>query len=100
MINEFITSHNFIKLMQDAVKSKKIEIIPKRFDKIYFHWINNLRDWCISRQIWYGHRIPVWYCKDCGETRIKPSDNHMGDCPECGSENIEDMTQNFFNDED
>ncbi|MEI8224131.1 MAG: valine--tRNA ligase [bacterium] len=48
-------------LMQDAVNSKNIEIIPDRFEKIYFHWINNLKDWCISRQIWYGHQIPVWY---------------------------------------
>ncbi|MFA5062211.1 MAG: valine--tRNA ligase [Patescibacteria group bacterium] len=48
-------------LMQKVVKDKKIEIIPDRFVKIYFHWIDNLRDWCISRQIWYGHRIPVWY---------------------------------------
>lgn len=49
------------KLMQTAVKSGQIEILPHRFNKIYFHWINNLRDWCISRQIWYGHRIPAWY---------------------------------------
>jgi valyl-tRNA synthetase len=49
------------KLMQEAVKSGKIEIIPNHFEKTYFHWIDNLRDWCISRQIWYGHRIPVWY---------------------------------------
>lgn len=48
-------------LMQHVVKSNQIEIIPERFTKIYFHWIDNLRDWCISRQIWYGHRIPVWY---------------------------------------
>ncbi len=48
-------------LMQEAVKSKNIEILPDRFEKIYFSWINNLRDWCISRQIWYGHQIPVWY---------------------------------------
>ena len=48
-------------LMQDVVKSKKIEIIPDRFEKTYFDWIDNLRDWCISRQIWFGHRIPVWY---------------------------------------
>ena len=48
-------------LMQDAVKSGDVEIIPDRFKKTYFHWIDNLRDWCISRQIWYGHRIPVWY---------------------------------------
>ncbi|MDP3957525.1 MAG: valine--tRNA ligase [bacterium] len=50
-------------LMQDAVKSGSINILPERFEKTYFHWINNLRDWCISRQIWYGHRIPVYYCK-------------------------------------
>ncbi len=49
------------KLMQQVVNNKQIEIIPDRFEKIYFHWIDNLRDWCISRQIWYGHRIPVWY---------------------------------------
>ncbi|MCX6779995.1 MAG: valine--tRNA ligase [Candidatus Magasanikbacteria bacterium] len=49
------------KLMQQVVTNKQIEIIPDRFEKTYFHWINNLRDWCISRQIWYGHRIPVWY---------------------------------------
>ena len=49
------------KLMQETVKSGQIEIIPERFDKTYFHWIDNLKDWCISRQIWYGHRIPVWY---------------------------------------
>ena len=52
--------------MIDYVKEGDIEIIPKRFEKTYFHWIDNLRDWCISRQIWYGHRIPVWYKKDTG----------------------------------
>ena len=49
------------KIMQEAVRSGQIEIIPKRFEKTYFHWIDNLRDWCISRQIWFGHQIPVWY---------------------------------------
>lgn len=49
------------KLMLEAVEEKGLEIIPERFSKVYFHWVNNLRDWCISRQIWYGHRIPVWY---------------------------------------
>lgn len=52
------------KLMQQVVNNKQIEIIPDRFEKTYFHWIDNLRDWCISRQIWYGHRIPVWYKGD------------------------------------
>lgn len=52
-------------LMRSVVAEKKIQILPERFEKIYFHWIDNLRDWCISRQIWYGHRIPVWYCLSC-----------------------------------
>jgi valyl-tRNA synthetase len=60
------------KLMQEAVRSKKIEIIPKHFEKIYFHWIDNLRDWCISRQIWYGHQIPVWYKGDEIYVDIEP----------------------------
>lgn len=50
-------------LMQEAVRSGRVNIIPERFQKIYFHWIDNLRDWCVSRQIWFGHRIPVWYCE-------------------------------------
>ena len=47
--------------MIEAVESKQIKIMPEQFERVYFNWINNLRDWCISRQIWYGHRIPVWY---------------------------------------
>ena len=57
-------------LMQSVVKSGEIKIIPDRFEKTYFHWIDNLRDWCVSRQIWYGHRIPVWYCACCGEPKV------------------------------
>lgn len=58
-------------LMQNAVRSKSVEILPDRFEKTYFHWIDNLRDWCISRQIWFGHRIPVWYCTSCDEDAFK-----------------------------
>jgi len=54
----------------DAVKSGKIKIMPERFEKVYFHWMNNLHDWCISRQIWFGHRLPVYYCRECGETVV------------------------------
>jgi len=53
-----------------AVRDKDINIIPERFEKTYFHWMENLRDWCISRQIWFGHQIPVWYCADCGATEV------------------------------
>ena len=56
---EFVSLKN---LMERVVEKKEIEILPKRFEKIYFHWIRNLRDWCISRQIWFGHRVPAWYC--------------------------------------
>jgi len=55
----------------DAVRSKEIEIIPERFNKTYFHWMENLHDWCISRQLWYGHQIPVWYCEDCNEEIVE-----------------------------
>ena len=57
----FVNVSTLKKQMADVVKKGKIKIVPKRFEKVYFHWINNLRDWCISRQIWFGHRIPVWY---------------------------------------
>ena len=59
-------------LMRRVVESGEIKIVPEHFAKTYFHWIDNLRDWCVSRQIWYGHRIPVWYCFGCGEAKVNP----------------------------
>lgn len=74
-------------LMRKTVDSGQIKIIPKRFQKIYYHWIENLRDWCISRQIWYGHQIPVYYCKntpqECGPL---VSIEEIKKCPRCGGE--------------
>jgi len=67
----------------EVVRKGEIKIIPSRFNKTYFHWMENLRDWCVSRQIWWGHRIPVWYCKKCGE--IVVSKEHPGKCKKCNS---------------
>jgi valyl-tRNA synthetase len=68
--------------MQQVVKNKQIQILPERFEKTYFHWINNLRDWCISRQIWFGHQIPVWYKpKFQGLLALTTHDVYVGDAP-------------------
>jgi valyl-tRNA synthetase len=70
----------------EAVKNGRITILPDRFSKVYFNWMENLRDWCISRQLWWGHRIPIWYCKDCGEMTVAVET--PGACAKCGSKNI------------
>ena len=66
----------------EAVRSGKIRFVPERFDKNYYFWMENTRDWCISRQLWWGHRIPAYYCDDCGEITV--SDVHLDTCPKCG----------------
>jgi valyl-tRNA synthetase len=70
----------------DAVVDGRIKIVPERFTKVYLNWMENIRDWCISRQIWWGHRIPVWYCGDCGELTVTIEDPKS--CAGCGSKNI------------
>ena len=67
----------------DAVRNGDIKFVPERFEKQYFHWMENTRDWCISRQLWWGHRIPAYYCDACGEIHV--SDEPMTTCPKCGS---------------
>lgn len=70
----------------DAVKNGETKFIPQRFEKVYFHWLENIRDWCISRQLWWGHRIPAWYCAVCGEITV--SRTAPDACAHCGSQNI------------
>ncbi len=70
----------------DAVKKGDTKFVPQRFEKVYFHWLENIRDWCISRQLWWGHRIPAWYCADCGEITVSKTEATA--CKHCGSKNI------------
>ena len=83
----FVKMDELIKPAVEAVKSGDIELIPKRMEKTYFNWTDNIRDWCISRQLWWGHRIPAYYCKDCGE--IVVSKENVSKCPKCGSSHME-----------
>ncbi|MDD6101669.1 MAG: valine--tRNA ligase [Clostridiales bacterium] len=66
----------------EAVKTGKTQFVPEHFDKTYYHWLENIRDWCISRQLWWGHRIPAFYCDDCGEMTVTKEDGC--NCPKCG----------------
>lgn len=69
-----------------SLKEKETVFVPERFTKIYYHWMENIKDWCISRQLWWGHRIPAWYCDDCGE--IVVSKEEISKCPKCGSSKL------------
>ncbi len=82
----FVKMDSLAKPAIDCVKNKKTKFVPDRFSKIYFHWMENIKDWCISRQLWWGHRIPVWYCKKCGEMTV--SKDTPNACKHCGSNDI------------
>jgi len=82
----FVKSAPLAKPAIDAVVDGRIKIIPERFTKVYLNWMENIRDWCISRQLWWGHRIPVWYCGDCGALTVAIEDPQT--CAKCGSKNI------------
>ena len=80
-----------------VVREGKTKFIPSRFEKIYFNWMENIKDWCISRQLWWGHRIPCWYCDDCGKMTVSKTDPDV--CSHCGSKNIrrdEDVLDTWF----
>ena len=81
----FVKMDELIKPAVEAVKTGDIELIPERMDKTYFNWTDNIRDWCISRQLWWGHRIPAYYCDKCGEY-IVSKDAPTSACPHCGCE--------------
>ena len=82
----YVKMESLAKPAIDAVREKQTKFVPERFEKTYFNWMENIQDWCISRQLWWGHRIPVWYCKDCGEMIV--ATNEPTNCTKCNSTNL------------
>lgn len=104
VIEPYLSTQWFVKmkpLAERAIAAQKsgqgVNFVPDRFEKIYLHWIENVRDWCISRQLWWGHRIPAWYCADCGEVTV--SSENVSVCSHCQSANVrqeEDVLDTWF----
>ena len=93
----FVKMDELIKPAVEAVKNGEIQLLPERMDKIYFNWTDNMRDWCISRQLWWGHRIPAYYCDKCGEVTVAKEMPEK--CPHCGHEHLtqdEDTLDTWF----
>ena len=93
----FVKMEPLAKPAIDVVKNGKVKFIPERYDKTYFNWMENIQDWCISRQLWWGHRIPAYYCQNCGETIVAENEPH--ECTKCGSNNLkqdEDTLDTWF----
>ena len=93
----FVKMEPLAKPAIEAVRSGEIRLIPERMDKIYYNWMENIKDWCISRQLWWGHRIPAYYCQDCGEVMVSKEAVHT--CAKCGSSHIkqdEDTLDTWF----
>lgn len=86
----FVKMEPLAKPAIDAYKNGELKFIPDRFGKVYLHWLENIRDWCISRQLWWGHRLPVYYCESCGEVIV--SRDEVDKCSVCGSSNIRQDT--------
>jgi valyl-tRNA synthetase len=103
IVEPMISTQWFVKIQPLAdralasVKEGRTRIVPERFTKVYFNWLENIRDWCISRQLWWGHRIPVWYCDDCNAVNVSRED--PTECAKCHSHNIrqdEDVLDTWF----
>ena len=93
----FVKMAPLAKPAMDVVTEGKTKFVPDRFSKTYLRWMENVHDWCISRQLWWGHRIPAFYCEDCGEMTVSKEDIHV--CPKCGLKNIrqeEDVLDTWF----
>ena len=82
----FVKMEPLAKPAVEVVRNGKVKFVPERFDKTYFHWMENIKDWCISRQLWWGHRIPAYYCDDCGEVMVSAQEVHT--CSKCGSNHV------------
>ena len=93
----FVKMASLAKPAIEVVREGRIHFVPERFTKIYENWLENIRDWCISRQLWWGHRIPAWYCDDCGKVSVSRTD--LTACPACGSSHLhqdEDVLDTWF----
>ncbi|MBE6014872.1 MAG: valine--tRNA ligase [Lachnospiraceae bacterium] len=93
----FVAMEELAKPAIAAIEKKELRFVPERFDKIYLHWLENIRDWCISRQLWWGHRIPAYYCQECGEVVV--AKEAPDKCPKCGCTNMkqdEDTLDTWF----
>lgn len=104
VVEPYLSTQWFVKmkpLAENAIELQRsgdgVRFVPDRFEKIYLHWIENIHDWCISRQLWWGHRIPAWYCSSCEETIVSMEDTNV--CPKCGSHELkqdEDVLDTWF----
>ncbi|MEA4927953.1 MAG: valine--tRNA ligase [Candidatus Limiplasma sp.] len=93
----FVKMEPLAKPAIEVVRNGQTRFLPERFSKIYFNWMENIRDWCISRHLWWGHRIPAWYCQECGEMMVEPEAPDR--CPKCGSTRLvqdEDVLDTWF----
>ena len=82
----FVKMEPLAKPAIDCVKNGEVKFVPERFNKTYYHWMENIKDWCISRQLWWGHRIPAWYCDECGEVVVSKETPTV--CPKCGCNHL------------
>ena len=83
----FVKMDSLAEMAAESVRNGDVQFVPDRFTKVFLNWMDNIQDWCISRQLWWGHRIPVWYCQDCREVIVAREDPSM--CPKCGSHNLQ-----------